>query len=127
MVGNIGGLDVTASTWFGSQLEYVHGINFMPLTPVTAALFDVYYVTRQWPVLGARLSVTAPTAPVAAPTATVSGPECSSRPSCTSLGLTGMCCPTPEGLTLACCNNNPSTTTNGNNGEYVCTYKIAII
>ena len=27
MVGNMGGLDVTASTWFGSQLEYVHGIN----------------------------------------------------------------------------------------------------
>jgi hypothetical protein len=27
MVGNIGGLDVTASTWFGAQLEFVHGIN----------------------------------------------------------------------------------------------------
>lgn len=27
MVGNIGALDVTASTWFGSQVEFVHGIN----------------------------------------------------------------------------------------------------
>jgi endoglucanase Acf2 len=27
MVGNVGALDVTASTWFGNQLEYVHGIN----------------------------------------------------------------------------------------------------
>jgi endo-1,3(4)-beta-glucanase len=27
MVGNIGALDVTASTWFGNELEYVHGIN----------------------------------------------------------------------------------------------------
>jgi endoglucanase Acf2 len=27
MVGNIGALDVTASTWFGSSVEYVHGIN----------------------------------------------------------------------------------------------------
>lgn len=27
MVGNIGALDVTASTWFGSELEFVHGIN----------------------------------------------------------------------------------------------------
>lgn len=27
MVGNVGGLDVTASTWFGSQMEFVHGIN----------------------------------------------------------------------------------------------------
>ena len=27
MVGNIGALDVTSSTWFGSKLEYLHGIN----------------------------------------------------------------------------------------------------
>ncbi len=27
MVGNIGALDVTASTWFGNEVEYVHGIN----------------------------------------------------------------------------------------------------
>jgi endoglucanase Acf2 len=27
MVGNVGALDVTASTWFGNQMEYVHGIN----------------------------------------------------------------------------------------------------
>ena len=27
MVGNMGGLDVTAATWFGNDLEYVHGIN----------------------------------------------------------------------------------------------------
>lgn len=27
MVGNIGALDVTTSTWFGSELEFVHGIN----------------------------------------------------------------------------------------------------
>ena len=32
MVGNVGALDVTASTWFGSELEYVHGINIMPVT-----------------------------------------------------------------------------------------------
>jgi endoglucanase Acf2 len=27
MVGNIGALDVTATTWFGDELKYVHGIN----------------------------------------------------------------------------------------------------
>lgn len=27
MVGNIGALDVTASTWFGSKLEFLYGIN----------------------------------------------------------------------------------------------------
>lgn len=31
MVGNVGALDVTASTWFGAELEFVHGINmFVP-------------------------------------------------------------------------------------------------
>lgn len=27
MVGNVGALDATTSTWFGNELEYVHGIN----------------------------------------------------------------------------------------------------
>lgn len=27
MVGNIGALDATASTWFGNDVEFVHGIN----------------------------------------------------------------------------------------------------
>ena len=27
MVGNLGALDVTASTWFGHNAEFVHGIN----------------------------------------------------------------------------------------------------
>lgn len=55
MVGNVGGLDVTASTWFGDSPEYVHGINMMPLTPATSALFNQEYVALEWPVLGYRL------------------------------------------------------------------------
>ncbi len=27
MVGNIGALDVTTSTWFGDDMRFVHGIN----------------------------------------------------------------------------------------------------
>ena len=54
MVGNIGALDVTASTWFGSELEYVHGINIMPVTPVTAILFDQQYVLSQVRIPGTR-------------------------------------------------------------------------
>lgn len=27
MVGNIGAMDVTATTWFGNLIAYVHGIN----------------------------------------------------------------------------------------------------
>ena len=35
MAGNIGALDVTASTWFGSELEYVHGINLYVQSPIS--------------------------------------------------------------------------------------------
>ncbi len=27
MIGNVGAFDVTVSTWFGTDIEYVHGIN----------------------------------------------------------------------------------------------------
>jgi Glycosyl hydrolase family 81 C-terminal domain len=37
MAGNIGALDVTASTWFGSELEYVHGINLYVQSPSSTA------------------------------------------------------------------------------------------
>lgn len=29
MAGNVGGFDVTASTWFGAKPEYIHGINML--------------------------------------------------------------------------------------------------
>ena len=44
----------------------------MPLTPVTAVLFDPAYVQRQWPVLGSRLPPPPP--PSSAP------PDCAARP-----------------------------------------------
>lgn len=47
----------------------------MPLTPVTAALFDTAYVQRQWPVLGSRLAPPPADSPPAS-----TGPECSARP-----------------------------------------------
>jgi len=93
MVGNIGALDVTASTWFGSELEYVHGINMMPLSPVTAALFDSQYVQTQYPVLATRLPPPLP----------VNQQQCSANPVCRNLGMIGLCCPTADGNLLACC------------------------
>jgi endoglucanase Acf2 len=82
MVGNVGGSDVTASTWFGSQPEYTHGINMygyfipvtsafnlslslslprMPVTPVTSLLFDQSFVEKEWTILGYRLEEIAAT------------------------------------------------------------------
>ncbi len=95
MVGNIGGLDVTSSTWFGNQPEYVHGINMMPITPVTALLFDQSYVKLEHSVMAINLVNTA------------ISPEkrlCSASRQCSNLGLTGDCCPSPEGSYLGCCN-----------------------
>ena len=40
MVGNLGMTDVTCTTWFGTEQIYVHLINFMPVTAITAELFD---------------------------------------------------------------------------------------
>ena len=33
-------LDVTCTTWFGSNLEYVHGIQIIPVTPATGLLLE---------------------------------------------------------------------------------------
>ncbi len=39
-VGVVGATDVRASTWFGREVEYVHGINLLPFTPATELLLD---------------------------------------------------------------------------------------
>eukprot|EP00978_Attheya_sp_CCMP212_P012890 scaffold32178_cov54-Attheya_sp.AAC.8 len=48
MVGNLGMLDVTCSTWFGSNKLYVHMINFMPVTAITRVLFDQRYIEEEY-------------------------------------------------------------------------------
>lgn len=117
MVGNMGALDVTTTTWFGKQLEYVHGINMMPLSPATALLFDRNYVQFQYPILAARWSDSGGSKSIS--------PVCSDNPSktkmvfyfkkilflfytihylaCKLLNLQGYCCPASDGVMLACC------------------------
>lgn len=51
MVGNLGMSDVTCTTWFGTDNIYVHLINFMPVTAITAELFDENYVKGEQSVL----------------------------------------------------------------------------
>jgi hypothetical protein len=48
MVGNLGMLDVTCSTWFGVNKLYVHMINFMPVTAITRVLFDQRYIEEEY-------------------------------------------------------------------------------
>lgn len=109
IVGNIGSTDVTATTWFGSAVEYVHGINIMPVTPVTALLFaDREFAALEWDalvrkspglikkkshLLGTDLHLD--DVPIAA---------CISNMMCMAQNLKeGNCCPAPDGTMLDCC------------------------
>eukprot|EP00980_Cylindrotheca_fusiformis_P031797 scaffold26981_cov157-Cylindrotheca_fusiformis.AAC.6 len=51
MVGNLGMLDVAANTWFGNRTLFVHMVNALPITAVTAKLFDREYVQYEYPFL----------------------------------------------------------------------------
>ena len=93
MVGNVGALDATTSTWFGNQPEYVHGINVMPVTPATALLLDHAFVAAAYPVLARSLPLPVP----------AEMQLCSASAACSALGMTGLCCPTAAGAFLACC------------------------
>ena len=48
MIGNLGMMDVTVSTWFGKEELYVHMINFLPVTAITKELFDPDYVKLEF-------------------------------------------------------------------------------
>lgn len=163
MVGNLGMMDVTVSTWFGPEKLYVHMINFLPVTAITRELFDPDYVKLEFdhvldPIydnvemawkgyviadkaiidsssawddatkltsyeLDSALSQSqvyywistmdgfeAPTSKKSSPTSglniTVGANEassCMSHTACSSAGLSGECCPTATGIMLGCC------------------------
>lgn len=94
MVGNVGSLDVTSSTWFGEDVEYVHGINLMPLSPITCSLFDQSYVKLQYPVVAQALNKV---------NKAKNSEKCSDYSACSALGLLDDCCPTQQGVILGCC------------------------
>ena len=52
MVGNLGMSDVVVETWFGTESIYVHLINFLPVTSISAALFDKSYVEEERRLIG---------------------------------------------------------------------------
>ena len=115
MVGNVGGFDVTTSTWFGRNEEYVYGINIMPLTPVTANLFsDEAFLNTNFARLDSLLDSFVPIsdAPSNAPTVMVTMSEamtkCAANEECTELEMQGECCPTTDGTMLACCDASPA-------------------
>jgi len=55
MIGQVGGLDAFCTTWFGKELEYIHGIQMLPFTPITEELLRYDYVMTEWPVVKVAL------------------------------------------------------------------------
>ncbi len=51
MVGVLGALDVTSQTWFGDNVEYVHGINMMPFTPISSEYLRYDFVSQEYPLV----------------------------------------------------------------------------
>ena len=126
MVGNVGAFDVTATTWFGSNIEYVHGIQMMPITPATAMILQPAFVKVEWPLLATRLSAAeqdpnASSIPLSTSrnlytqgkdvqqqtdAYTSRGAKqhfCAANSRCRELKVSGACCPTQDGVMLACC------------------------
>jgi len=48
MVGVVGSLMASHSTWFGSNVEYVHGIQMIPFTPATYHLLPQWFMKREF-------------------------------------------------------------------------------
>ncbi|GAB5372651.1 hypothetical protein AAMO2058_001683200 [Amorphochlora amoebiformis] len=60
MVGVMGGNMASHTTWFGSNVEFVHGIQMIPFSPVTPDLLPTTFVQREFGQLAASLVRTDP-------------------------------------------------------------------
>lgn len=121
MVGNVGAFDVTTTTWFGNNIEYVHGIQMMPITPAMGLLLKPDFVKYEWPLLAKRLSAVeashvnkATNIPKQEGSTdkttkhTNNHPTCAANSECHELKINGDCCPTLAGVYLTCCDKDSS-------------------
>ena len=53
IVGVLWSNKVDYATWFGGNVEYIHGIQMLPFTPVTESLLDAAWNKEQYPLLAA--------------------------------------------------------------------------
>eukprot|EP00471_Norrisiella_sphaerica_P005792 CAMPEP_0184478932 /NCGR_PEP_ID=MMETSP0113_2-20130426/809_1 /TAXON_ID=91329 /ORGANISM="Norrisiella sphaerica, Strain BC52" /LENGTH=787 /DNA_ID=CAMNT_0026856871 /DNA_START=339 /DNA_END=2702 /DNA_ORIENTATION=+ len=56
MVGVIGGNMASHTTWFGTNVEYVHGIQMLPFTPATEYMLDHDYMQHEYGQMGMALA-----------------------------------------------------------------------
>lgn len=56
VVGILWGTKMDYSTWFGSNPEYIHGIQMLPITPISEELLEEEWVQEEYPVLVEQMS-----------------------------------------------------------------------
>ncbi|KAJ1983865.1 hypothetical protein H4R34_001007 [Dimargaris verticillata] len=56
VVGIMWTTKVDHATWFGANLEYIHGIQALPFTPISTTLLDKAWVQESYPVLQKALT-----------------------------------------------------------------------
>ncbi|RHY26521.1 hypothetical protein DYB32_007534 [Aphanomyces invadans] len=84
MAGVVSEMDVVYSTWFGDRPAYIHGIQVIPVTPITAVLLPQGQPTTS---VSPRKAVVGKAAS-----------SCDHNPLCLTAG--------PDGGVLACCNDS---------------------
>jgi endo-1,3(4)-beta-glucanase len=55
VVGVLWSLKVDHATFFGANLEFIHGIQWLPFTPATEALLDPAWMAEAWPIVATAL------------------------------------------------------------------------
>lgn len=56
VVGILWGTKMDYSTWFGSNPEYIHCIQMLPITPISEDLLEEAWVQEEYPVLVEQMS-----------------------------------------------------------------------
>jgi len=60
IVGIVWSDKVDYATWFGGNVEYIHGIQMLPFTPITEQLLSAPWVAQEYPVVAVALNRTDP-------------------------------------------------------------------
>lgn len=51
VVGVLWSTKVDHTTWFGANLEYIHGIQYLPVTPISEELLSAEWIIKSYPVV----------------------------------------------------------------------------
>ena len=60
VVGIVWSTKVDYSTWFGKNVEFIHGIQMLPFTPISEKLLDPVWIKLQQPILETALTRSTP-------------------------------------------------------------------